>query len=133
MTLSKSKYVIVSISFIACILMCTQMTFSQESSALLSKQQRTAIIDAILTQDLSKIRNLARRNPQLAPAIAALHAKHAGARGRGAGEIAAALATAVNADVDQASELVAAVAQSTTASLEETVEITEEVASALGF
>ena len=131
MNVTKSKSVILSAMLTAGMLVCSPTVYSQ--SGLLSKQQRTAIIDAILTQDLSKIRNLARRNPKLAPAIAALHAKHAGAKGKGAGEIAAALATAINADVDQASELIAAVSQSTTASLDEVAEITEEVANALGI
>ena len=127
----KSKTIILSAILTAAMLMCGQPVYSQ--SGLLSKQQRTAIIDAILTQDLSKIRNLARRNPKLASAIAALHAKHAGAKGKGAGEIAASIATAINADVEQAGELIAAVSQSTTASLDEVAEITEEVASALGI
>ena len=106
---------------------------AEGGASYLSKQQRTVIIDSILSGDLSRIRNLARRQPTLAPPIAALHAKHSGAKGSAAGAIAASILTAIDANVDEASSVGAAVGQSTTSSLEEIGEIAMEIINALGL
>ena len=106
---------------------------AEGSASYLSKQQRTVIIDSILSGDLSRIRNLARRQPALAPPIAALHAKHSGAKGSAAGAIAASILTAIDANVDEACSTGAAVGQSTTSSLKEIGEITQEIINALAL
>ena len=96
---------------------------TERRAASLSKAQRTQIIDSILSGDLERVKDLAGANPQHAPGIAALYAKHSGARGKEAGKVAAEIALAIDADVDEASDIVAAVSQKTTASLEEVSEI----------
>ena len=116
-------------------LVCSQ-TYAQGSSggaAFLNKQQRTVIIDAILSGDMNRIRSLVKRSPKTASGVAALTAKHKAQKGIAAGETAAAVATAIDADITQASEITAAVCQSTTASLDEAGQIADEVAKALGL
>ena len=112
------------------------VTFSQRSTGsdtYLTKQQRTVIIDSILSGDLARIRNLARRQPTIAAAAASLHAKHSGARGKDAGVIAASVVTAIDGNIDEAADVAAAVSKSTTASLEEVADIANEVTNALGL
>ena len=121
----------ISTSFLVC-----STTFAQGntgSDTYLTKQQRTVIIDSILSGDLARIRNLARRQPAIAAAAASLHAKHSGARGRAAGAIAASIVTAIDGNVDEATDVAAGVCKSTTASLEEVAEISDEVTNALGL
>ena len=98
----------------------------------LSGQQNSLVTEAVFSGELHNIENLTRRNPDLAPAIAALYVKRSRTKGRLAGEVIAMVANSANADLNQISNITAAACQSsTTASIKDVAQIGNEVGKAL--
>ena len=65
--------------------------------------------------------------------IAELYIKHSGVKGKEAGEVAAVIVKAINADIQQAGELAAAVYQRKKSTIEDAVDIAGEVTKALNL
>ena len=93
----------------------------------LNEQQRKIVVDSISSDDLYRIRSVARRHPRLSSALAASYTKYHGIYGSMAGWVAANLAQAIQADISTASEVTAATCRSTTASFDQVIEIADKV------
>ena len=126
-----------------CIMVITSLlnpgdTFAQTERDLrraffLSRADKTAIKDAAATQDLDKIRVLVREQPRLVRSIAKKYAKQSGIDGNQAGEAAAVISKAINADIGKASEIAGLLYHRKNATIEDAVVIADKVATELGY